>query len=134
MLNKIDHIGVAVQSVDKVKNLFKILFDLNPEFEEIVTDQKVKVVGFKIGESNLEFLEPLDETSPISKYLEKRGEGLHHIALNVENIEDILEQFKSHQLKLIDEKPRTGAEGKKIAFVHPKSFNGILLELSQDQE
>ena len=134
MLNKIDHIGVAVQSVDKVKHLFKILFDLNPEFEEIVTDQKVKVVGFKIGESNLEFLEPLDETSPISKYLEKRGEGLHHIALNVENIEDILEQFKSHQLKLIDEKPRTGAEGKKIAFVHPKSFNGILLELSQDQE
>jgi len=134
MLNKIDHIGVAVQSVDKVKHLFKILFDLNPEFEEIVTDQKVKVVGFKVGESNLEFLEPLDETSPISKYLEKRGEGLHHIALNVENIEDILEQFKSHQLKLIDEKPRTGAEGKKIAFVHPKSFNGILLELSQDQE
>lgn len=134
MLNKIDHIGVAVQSVDKVKNLFKILFDLNPEFEEIVTDQKVKVVGFKIGESNLEFLEPLDETSPISKYLEKRGEGLHHIALNVENIEDILEQFKSHQLQLIDEKPRTGSEGKKIAFVHPKSFNGILLELSQDQE
>ena len=134
MLNKIDHIGVAVQSVEKVKHLFKILFNLKPEFEEIVTDQKVKVVGFKIGESNLEFLEPVDETSPISKYLEKRGEGLHHIALNVEDIEDILEQFKSHQLQLIDEKPRTGAEGKKIAFVHPKSFNGILLELSQDQE
>ena len=134
MLNKIDHIGVAVQSVEKVKHLFKTLFNLKPEFEEIVTDQKVKVVGFKIGESNLEFLEPVDETSPISKYLEKRGEGLHHIALNVENIEDILEQFKSHKLKVIDEKPRTGAEGKKIAFVHPKSFNGILLELSQDQE
>ena len=134
MLNKIDHIGVAVQSVEKVKHLFKTLFNLKPEFEEIVTDQKVKVVGFKIGESNLEFLEPVDETSPISKYLEKRGEGLHHIALNVEDIEDILEQFKSHQLQLIDEKPRTGAEGKKIAFVHPKSFNGILLELSQDQE
>ena len=134
MLNKIDHIGVAVQSVEKVKHLFKTLFNLKPEFEEIVTDQKVKVVGFKIGESNLEFLEPVDETSPISKYLEKRGEGLHHIALNVENIEDILEQFKSHQLQLIYERPRTGAEGKKIAFVHPKSFNGILLELSQDQE
>jgi len=134
MLNKIDHIGVAVQSIEKVKHLFKTLFNLNPEFEEIVTDQKVKVIGFKIGDSNLEFLEPLDETSPISKYLEKRGEGLHHIALNVNDIENILEQFKLHHLQLIDEKPRTGAEGKKIAFVHPKSFNGILLEISQDLE
>ncbi len=134
MLNKIDHIGVAVQSVEKVKHLFKTLFDLKPEFEEIVRDQKVKVMGFKIGESNLEFLEPVDETSTISKFLEQKGEGLHHIALNVDNIQEILNNFKSLQLKLIDEIPRTGAEGKKIAFVHPKSFSGILLELSQEEE
>ncbi|MEJ2048984.1 MAG: methylmalonyl-CoA epimerase [Calditrichota bacterium] len=134
MLNKIDHIGIAVKSVREVKELFKSLFNLNPDFEEDVDDQKVKVIGFKVGESNLEFIEPLNAKSPISNFLEKRGEGLHHIAISVDNIENILGEFKSHQLKLIDEKPRTGAEGKKIAFVHPNSFNGILLELTQEPE
>jgi methylmalonyl-CoA epimerase len=134
MLNKIDHIGIAVKSVREVKELFKSLFNLNPDFEEEVDDQKVKVIGFKVGQSNLEFIEPLNDQSPISNFLEKRGEGLHHIAINVDNIENILRQFKSHKLELIDEEPRKGAEGKKIAFVHPNSFNGILLELTQESE
>jgi methylmalonyl-CoA epimerase len=134
MLNKIDHIGIAVRSVREVKDLFKSLFNLNPDFEEEVDDQKVKVIGFKVGQSNLEFIEPLNDQSPISNFLEKRGEGLHHIAINVDNIENILRQFKSHKLELIDEEPRKGAEGKKIAFVHPNSFNGILLELTQESE
>ena len=132
MLNKIDHIGIAVRSVREVKDLFKSLFNLNPDFEDDVDDQKIKVIGFKVGESNLEFIEPLNDQSPISNFLKKRGEGLHHIAISVDNIENILGEFKTHQLKLIDEKPRTGAEGKKIAFVHPNSFNGILLELTQE--
>jgi methylmalonyl-CoA/ethylmalonyl-CoA epimerase len=132
MLNKIDHIGIAVRSVREVKDLFKSLFNLNPDFEDDVDDQKIKVIGFKVGESNLEFIEPLNDQSPISNFLKKRGEGLHHIAISVDNIENILGEFKTHQLKLIDEKPRTGVEGKKIAFVHPNSFNGILLELTQE--
>jgi methylmalonyl-CoA/ethylmalonyl-CoA epimerase len=132
MLNKIDHIGIAVRSVREVKDLFKSLFNLNPDFEDDVDDQKIKVIGFKVGESNLEFIEPLNDQSPISNFLKKRGEGLHHIAISVDNIENILGEFKTHQLKLIDEKPRTGAEGKKIAFVHPNSFIGILLELTQE--
>jgi methylmalonyl-CoA epimerase len=134
MLNKIDHIGIAVKSVQDTKKLFKLLFNLNPEFEETMDDQRVKVIGFKVGESNLEFIEPINDESPILNFLEKRGEGLHHIAISVDNIENILGEFKTHQLKLIDEKPRTGAEGKKIAFVHPKSFKGILLELTQESE
>ncbi|MCB0277388.1 MAG: VOC family protein, partial [Calditrichaeota bacterium] len=93
---------------------------------------KVKVAGFKVGESNIEYLEPTSEQSPISNFLEKRGEGLHHIAIGVKDIAGVLEQMKAKGLRLIDEQPRDGAEGKKIAFVHPKSTNGILLELSQE--
>ena len=132
MLKKIDHIGVAVKSVDEIKKMYKLLFNLDPEFEETVEDQKVQVVGFKIGESNIEFLEPTAEDSPIAKYLSEKGEGLHHIALAVTDIVATLQNMKTNGLRLIDEEPRIGAEGKKIAFVHPKSFNGILLELSQE--
>lgn len=132
MLNKIDHVGVAVHSTEEVKKLYKALFNLEPEFEETVESQKVHVVGFKMGESNIEYLEPTADDSPIAKYLSKKGEGLHHIALGVSDILQILANMKSQGITLIDEAPKIGAEGKKIAFVHPKSFNGILLELSQE--
>lgn len=132
MLEKIDHVGVAVNSVEEVKKLYKEIFDLEPEFEEIVEEQKVRAVGFKIGGSNIEFLEPTSDESPIAKFLEKKGEGLHHIALTVDDIVSVLQNMKAKGLRLIDEEPRIGAEGKKIAFVHPKSINGILLELSQE--
>jgi methylmalonyl-CoA epimerase len=132
MLKKIDHVGVAVKSIEQVKQMYKEIFGLDPEFEETVEEQKVKAVGFRIGESNIEFLEPTSEDSPIAKYLEKRGEGLHHIALSVNDITAVLQSMKERGLRLIDEEPKTGAEGKKIAFVHPKSVNGILLELSQE--
>lgn len=132
MLKKIDHIGVAVHSVEEIKKTYKLLFNLEPEFEETVAEQKVHVVGFKIGESNIEFLEPTADDSPIAKYLAKKGEGLHHIALGVTDILTVLQTMKSNGLQLIDQEPKIGAEGKKIAFVHPKSFNGILLELSQE--
>ena len=132
MLKKIDHVGVAVNSVDEVKTLYKEIFGLEPVFEEVVEEQKVRAVGFKIGESNIEFLEATSPESPIAKFLEKRGEGLHHIALSVTDIVSVLRNMKSRGLRLIDEEPKAGAEGKKIAFVHPKSMNGILLELSQE--
>ncbi len=132
MLKKIDHIGVAVKSLEEVKQLFRTIFEEEPVFEETVEDQKVKVAGFKIGESNIEFLEPTNDNSPIAKFLSKRGEGLHHISVTVEDINEILSKMKSKDLRLIDEEPRMGAEGKKIAFAHPKSLHGILLEFSQE--
>ena len=132
MLEKIDHVGVAVYSLDAVKKQYKEIFNLDPIFEETVDEQKVKVAGFKVGESTIEYLEPTSENSPIAKYLAKKGEGLHHIALGVTDIEFVLKKINQAGLRLIDETPKIGAEGKKIAFVHPKSMNGILLELSQE--
>ncbi|MEJ2634870.1 MAG: methylmalonyl-CoA epimerase [Calditrichia bacterium] len=132
MLEKIDHVGVAVKSLDDIKQLFLLVFGAKPAFEEVVEDQRVKVAGFKVGESNIEFLEPLSEDSPIAKYIEKKGEGLHHIAVGVDDIRNALSKMKSNNIRLIDEEPRKGAEGKSIAFAHPKSLHGILLELSQE--
>lgn len=134
LLKKIEHIGIAVKSVNDTKQLFKKLFGIEPEFEEIVQDQLVRVLGIKIGETNLEYLEPTSEDSPIAKFLEKRGEGLHHIAISVSNIHEMLNKMKKAGVQLIDEEPRTGAGGKLIAFVHPKSMNGILVEFSQVQD
>ncbi|RMF57064.1 MAG: methylmalonyl-CoA epimerase [Calditrichaeota bacterium] len=132
MIKRVDHVGIAVKSLDAIKKMYREVFNMEPHFEEVVEEQKVRVAGYKLGETNLEYLEPLDDSSPISGFLEKRGEGLHHIAWNVENIQDVLNRMKSQGLRLIDEEPRVGAEGKLIAFVHPKSMNGVLLELSQD--
>jgi len=131
MLNKIDHVGIAVNSLSQVKELFKTILGLTPTFEEEVPDQKVRVAGFRLGDSSIEFLEPLSDDSPISNFLKKRGEGLHHICYEVQDIEEILAIMKRSGLRLIDETPRIGAGGKKIAFVHPKSMNGVLVELSE---
>lgn len=130
MLKKIDHIGVAVKSVESVKVLFQAIFNLQPVYEEIVADQKVKVVGFRIGESTFEFMEPTDPDSPVAKFLRKRGEGLHHVAISADNLTEVIAKMRDNGIRLIDEEPRIGAEGKHIAFVHPASFYGILLELT----
>lgn len=134
MIKKIDHIGIAIKSLEEVKKLYKTIFDIDPHFEEIIEDQKVKVAGLKIGDTNLEFLEATSLDSPITKFILKRGEGLHHIALSVDNIDQVLEKMHKNGLELIDQKARVGAEGKRIAFVHPKSMNGILVELSQESD
>lgn len=131
MLRKIDHIGIAVHSVEEVKSFFLKIFDLKPVFEESVQNQQVKVVGFKLGESNIEFLEPTSSESPVAKFLEKRGQGMHHLAVEVQDMEQTIATLKSQRIQLIDEKAKIGAEGKKITFLHPKSTFGILLELSQ---
>ncbi|NOX36001.1 MAG: methylmalonyl-CoA epimerase [Calditrichaeota bacterium] len=132
MLKKVDHIGIAVTSIEPVKQFYREVFGLEPVFEEEVSEQKVRVVGFQVGETRLEYLEPTAEDSPIARFLHKRGEGMHHIALSVTHIQHALEVLKSHGIQLIDEKPRIGAEGKKIAFVHPKSTHGVLIELSEE--
>jgi methylmalonyl-CoA/ethylmalonyl-CoA epimerase len=127
MIKKIDHIGVAVKNLEEAIELYKKLgFELRG-IEEI-PDQKVKVAMFPVGESKIELVEATSPESAIAKFIEKRGEGIHHIAINVNDIEAALDGAKANGLQLIDEKPRIGAGGKRIAFVHPKSTKGILLE------
>jgi len=126
MIKKIDHVAIAVKNLAEGAKIWK---DMGFDIEyEIVEDQGVKIGIVHLGGSRIEILEPLNENSPISKFLEKRGEGLHHLALEVDDIERTLQDLKNKGYRLIDEKPRIGAGGKKIAFVHPKSSK-ILLEL-----
>lgn len=134
MLEKIDHIGIASADVAKTIASMREIFGLNPVFEEIVEEQKVKAVGFQLGESKLEFLEPTSPDSPIARYMEKKGEGMHHVAFKVDDINAAIRALKKAGMRMIDEEPRIGAEGKLIAFVHPKSINGLLIELTQEKD
>jgi len=127
MFKKIDHIGIAVSNLDEAIELYKKL-GFEVKGVEEVAEQKVKVAMLPIGESKIELLEATSDDSAIAKFIEKRGEGIHHIAVNVEDIEKALENAKNEGIKLIDEKPRIGAGGKKVAFIHPKSTKGVLLE------
>ncbi|MGD9808115.1 MAG: methylmalonyl-CoA epimerase [Deferribacterales bacterium] len=130
MLEKIDHIGIAVKCLDEATAFYKTMGIVPYHFEE-VESQKVRVAFIKIGESNIELLEPTSDESPIAKFMEKKGEGIHHIAYRVEDIYKALEMLKADGIKLINEEPMNGAHGMKVAFVHPKSVNGVLTELSQ---
>jgi methylmalonyl-CoA/ethylmalonyl-CoA epimerase len=133
MFKKVDHVAVAVPDLDEAIALYKKLLGKEPEHIEEVADQKVKAAFFGVGETNIELLWPTAPDSPISKFLEdKKGRGgLHHICLQVSDLEGHLEKLKQMGVKLIDEKPRIGAHGKRIAFVHPKSTGGVLIELSE---
>jgi len=127
LIRRIDHVGIAVKSLEEaVKTYSSLGFEVE-EIEE-VKEQKVRVAMLPAGESRVELLEALSDDSAIAKFISSRGEGIHHIAINVENIEVALENARKAGLKLIDEKPRIGAGGKKVAFVHPKSTHGVLLE------
>ncbi|KXG76884.1 4-hydroxyphenylpyruvate dioxygenase [Fervidicola ferrireducens] len=128
---KIDHIGVAVKSIEEASKIYTELLGLEMHGIEEVQDQKVKVAFIPVGESEFELLEATDPESSIAKFIEKRGEGIQHIALRVDDIEKALEELKQKGVKLIDEKPRYGAGGAKIAFIHPKSTNGVLIELCE---
>ncbi len=128
---KIDHLGIATKSIDEALKFWQDSLGLENVHTEIVEEQKVRVAMLPIGECKIELLEPTSEDSPISKFLEKRGGGIHHIAIEVEDIEVSLAKMKENGAKLIDETPRIGAEGCLIAFVHPQSTNGVLLELTQ---
>jgi len=128
---KISHIGVAVKDLEKAKGVFEAL-GLKVEGEEVVEEQKVKVAFIPVGETRIELLEPTASDSPVAKFIEKRGEGVHHIALGVEDLESMLEAMKAKGIKLIDERPRRGAHNALIAFLHPKSTGGLLIELCQE--
>lgn len=129
--DKIDHLGIAVSNLKEAVELYRNLFGIDPSHEEEVLEQRVRTAFFNIGESRIELLEATDPESPIAKFIEKRGPGIHHLCIEVEKIEERLKALQAKGMKLIHEKPQIGANGKKIAFVHPKSTGGVLLELSE---
>ena len=128
---KVDHIGIAVQSIAETKKFYQDLLGLEHAGNETVEEQKVTTAFFPVGDTEVELLESTAADGPIAKYLEKRGEGVQHIAFRVENIEEALIELKAKGIRLIDEQPRKGAGGAKIAFLHPKSTYGVLIELCE---
>ena len=130
-IQKIDHIGIAVSNLDEALKDYTEKLGLSCEHIEEVAEQKVRVGFLPVGESNLELVESTDPEGPIGRFIAKRGEGIHHIAVAVKDFEAMLVELKEKGIRLIDEKPRAGAHGAKVAFVHPKSTHGILLELVQ---
>jgi methylmalonyl-CoA/ethylmalonyl-CoA epimerase len=128
---KIDHLGIAVNSIDEGKNFWSGMLGLDFEGTETVSEQKVTTAFFPVGESEVELLESTAPDGPVAKYIEKKGQGIQHVAFRVENIEEALEELKAKGVKLIDETPRKGAGGAKIAFLHPKSTSGVLVELCE---
>lgn len=128
MIKKINHIGIAVSSIDEAAKLYTEALGLKVKDIEVVEHAKVKIAIIPIGESKIELLEPTDPEAGIAKHLATKGEGIHHLALEVSNIQDALETLDSKGIPLIDREPRTGIEGSRIAFLHPKGTK-ILLEL-----
>ena len=126
---KINHLGIATNGIDEALKFWADSLGLENVHTETVEDQKVRVAMLPVGESRIELLEPISDDSPISKFLEKRGGGIHHIAVEVDDIKAALEKLRSQGARLIDEVPRIGAEGCLVAFVHPGSTGGVLLEL-----
>ncbi|MEM3536317.1 MAG: methylmalonyl-CoA epimerase [Candidatus Bathyarchaeia archaeon] len=128
----VDHIGIAVKNLDEAINVYRDILGFKLESVHVLTERKVKVAFLSTGgETRIELLEPLGADSPVAKFLESRSEGIQHIAVKVKNIEAVLAELKSKGVTLVDEKPRLGAEGAKIAFIHPKSTRGVLLELCE---
>jgi methylmalonyl-CoA/ethylmalonyl-CoA epimerase len=126
---KIEHIGIATRRIDEAVVFWRDALGLSLEATEVVEEQGVRVAMLPIGESHVELLEPTSEDSPVAKFLEKRGPGIHHIAVRVDDIRATLARLKEEGARLIDETPRVGAGGCLVAFVHPSSANGVLLEL-----
>ncbi|MDF2548314.1 methylmalonyl-CoA epimerase [Anaerosolibacter sp.] len=128
---KVDHIGIAVKSLDETLKFYQDMLGLELHGTEVVEEQKVKVAFLPVGDTEVELLESTDPEGPIAKFIEKKGEGIQHIAFKVPNIEEAIAELMGKGVKMIDEKPRYGAGGAKIAFCHPKSTNGVLVELSE---
>lgn len=132
MNRKINHIGIAVKSIDNVLSFYEKDLGLDFLGYELVEEQGVRVAFFKAGESRIELLEPLNENSPIAKFIAKKGEGMHHLALGSSDLNLDLSILEGQGVKLIDKTARNGAHHTKIAFLHPKSSNGVLVELTQE--
>ena len=131
MLTKINHIGIAVKSLDETLPFYRDHLGMPFAGIEEVAEQKVRVAMLGIGEAKIELLEPTSEDSPVAKFMEKNGPGIHHLAYEVDDIETAIARMKEQGARMIDEVPRNGAHGTRIAFVHPKSSYGVLTELCQ---
>lgn len=130
-VKSLNHIGIAVRSIEDQRSFYADALGAQFEHTEDVPSQKVRVAFFRVGDVRLELLEPTDPESPVAKFLEKRGEGLHHMAFTVEDIQTRIDELKEAGLRMIDETPRPGAHHMQIAFVHPKSSHGVLTELCE---
>jgi len=133
MIKKINHIGIAVNSIEEAVKLYTDMLGLKLKDIEVVADQKVKTAIIPVGESKIELLESTDPEGVIARYIEKRGEGLHHLALEVSNLQNALDTLNKQGVALIDQKPRNGVEGTRIAFLHPKASK-VLIELVEAGE
>lgn len=131
MVKKVDHIGIAVKNLEETLKFYEGALGLKCGGTEVVEEQKVKVAFLPIGDTEIELLESTDENGPIAKYIERRGEGIQHIAYKVSDIEKAIDEMKNSGVRMIDEVPRYGAGGAKIAFLHPKSTHGVLIELCE---
>ncbi|HWR62055.1 MAG TPA: methylmalonyl-CoA epimerase [Clostridia bacterium] len=131
MVKKVDHIGIAVSNLDEAVKLYADVLGLELHGTEVVEEQKVKVAFLPVGDTEVELLESTSPDGPIAKFIEAKGQGIQHIAFRVDDIEAALVEMKEKGLRLIDEKPRYGAGGARIAFLHPKSTGGVLIELCE---
>jgi methylmalonyl-CoA/ethylmalonyl-CoA epimerase len=129
---KIHHVGIAVESLRAAVPLFERLLGRAPDTEEVIEDQKVRIAGFTLGESRIELLEATSPDSPIARFISKRGQGVHHVALAVANLSGVLAQLEAAGVRLIDREPRIGAGKERIAFLHPASTAGVLIELVEE--
>ena len=134
MIKKVDHIGVAVKSLEQALPFYRDVLNLKYLGTEVVESQKVKVAFFKAGETKIELLEPTSEESAVAKFIQKRGEGIHHMALGVDSIQDRIEEIKEKGIQMIDHEARLGAAGAQVAFMHPKSTGSVLVELCEKKE
>ncbi len=131
MMKKLLHVGIAVKELHRSAETFEKLFGQPASHTETVTDQKVKIAFFHLGNVSIELTEAISPESAIAKFVEKRGEGIHHLSFEVEDIDEELRRLTKSGFLPVDEKPRQGADGYRVAFLHPKSTNGVLIELSQ---
>ncbi|MDR2679281.1 MAG: methylmalonyl-CoA epimerase [Tannerella sp.] len=131
-ISHIEHLGIAVKSIEEQLPYYEQVLGVTCYSIEEVADQKVKTAFFKIGQTKIELLEPTSEDSTIAKFIEKRGEGIHHLAFAVPDVQNALDEAASKGIQLIDKAPRNGAEGLKIAFLHPKSTHGVLTEFCME--
>jgi methylmalonyl-CoA/ethylmalonyl-CoA epimerase len=129
VFSRIDHIGVAVEEIEPALELYRDSFELTVAHREVVRDQGVEAVLLDVGENHVELLAPLEADTPVGRFLAKQGPGLHHVAYQVSDIEATLEQLKQAGLALIDEQPRTGIRGSRVAFMHPRASAGVLTEI-----
>ncbi|HHT9125650.1 MAG TPA: methylmalonyl-CoA epimerase [Candidatus Brocadiia bacterium] len=134
MFKKIDHIAIATDDIEGALSVYRDIFGIAVTYREVFRELGVEVAALRIGESCIEFVKPLDKDSKVAKFLQERGEGIHHIAFQVEDIEKSIEELKAKGIRVIPDGIKRGIEGKKIAFLHPKDCHNVLIELTQKAE